>query len=150
MPDDHVIVKLDFLNAFNSLHRDAMLKAVADRVLTIYNFCHLSYSQPSILKFNNHRIMSEEGPQQRYPVGCLHFCNKIHPLLSQMKADLVEGYMDDNTLGGTRNEERRRRHKDPIRGRGIGPAAKRKKVRANPTQLHKCRACVPRRRHYDA
>ena len=25
MPDDQVIVKLDFTNAFNSLHRDAML-----------------------------------------------------------------------------------------------------------------------------
>ena len=64
MPDDLVIVKLDFLNAFNSLHRDAMLKAVADCVPSIYKFCHLSYNQPSILKFKNHRIMSEEGHQQ--------------------------------------------------------------------------------------
>ena len=67
MPDDHVIVKLDFSNAFNSLHRDAMLNAVADRIPSIYKFCHLSYSQPSVLKFNNHHIMSEEGPQQGDP-----------------------------------------------------------------------------------
>ena len=48
--------------------------------------------------------MSEEGPQQGDPLGGLPFCNTIHPLLSQMKADLVEGYMDDITLGGTRND----------------------------------------------
>ena len=31
MPADHCVVKLDFSNAFNSLHRDAMLDAVKDR-----------------------------------------------------------------------------------------------------------------------
>ena len=104
MPDDHVIVKLDFSNAFYNSHRDAMLKAVADRVSSIYKFYHLPYSQPSILKFNNHRIISEEGPQQGDPIGSLLVCNTIYPLLSQMKADLVEVYMDDITLGGTRND----------------------------------------------
>ena len=48
--------------------------------------------------------MSEEGPQQADPRGGLLFCNIIHPLLSQMKADLVEGYMDDIALGETRND----------------------------------------------
>ena len=81
MPDDHVIVKIDISNAFNSLHCDAMLKAVADRVPSIYKFCHLSYSQSSVLKFNNHRIMSEEGPQQGDPLRGLLFCNTIHPLI---------------------------------------------------------------------
>ena len=70
-----------------------MHKAVADRVPSIYKFCHLSYSQPTILKFNNHRNMSEDGPQQGNLLGGLLFCNTIHPLLSQMKADLVDGYM---------------------------------------------------------
>ena len=93
MPDDHVIVNLDFSNAINSLYRNAMLKAVADRVPSNYKFCHLPYSQPTILKFNNHRIMSEDGPQQRDLLGDLLFCHTIHPLLSQMKADLVDGYM---------------------------------------------------------
>ena len=30
MPDDHCVVKLDFSNAFNSLHRDVMLEAVLE------------------------------------------------------------------------------------------------------------------------
>src|SRR5688572_1227359 len=29
MPEDHIIVKLDFSNAFNALRRDSMLEAVA-------------------------------------------------------------------------------------------------------------------------
>ena len=83
MPDDQVIVKLDVINAFNSLHRDAMLEAISARVPAIYKFCHLAYNQPSILKFFEHRIMSAEGPQQGDPLGGLLFCNTIHPLLSR-------------------------------------------------------------------
>ena len=101
--DDQVIVKLDFTNAFNSLHRDAMLEAISVRVPAIYKFCHLAYNQPSILKFFEHRIMSAEGPQQDDPLGGLLFCNTIHPLLRSMNSNLVEGYMDDITLGGKSN-----------------------------------------------
>ena len=100
MPDDQVIVKLDFTKAFNSLHRDAMLEAVSARVPAIYKFCHLAYNPPSILKFFEHRIMSVEGPQQGDPLGGLLICNTIHPLFRRMNSNLVEGYMDDITLGG--------------------------------------------------
>ena len=79
MPDDQVIVKLDFTNAFNSQHHDARLEAVSARVLAIYKFCHLAYNQPSILKFFELRIMSEEGPQQGDPFGDLLICNTITP-----------------------------------------------------------------------
>ena len=44
LPDDHVIVKLYFSNAFNRLHRDVMLQSVADRAPSNYKFYHLSYS----------------------------------------------------------------------------------------------------------
>jgi len=36
MPDDHELVKLDFSNAFNSLHRHDMLLAVLNRVPELY------------------------------------------------------------------------------------------------------------------
>ena len=48
--------------------------------------------------------MSEEGPQHGDHLGGLLFCNTNQPLLNQMKADLVEDYMDDITLAGTRND----------------------------------------------
>ena len=79
MPDDQVIVKLDFINAFNSLHRDVMLEAVSARVPAIYKFCHLAYNQPSILKFFEYHIMSEEGLQKGDPLGGSRLRFTIHP-----------------------------------------------------------------------
>ena len=48
MPDDHVIAKLDFTNAFNCLHRDVMLEAILRHVPEIYAFGHLSYSNSAL------------------------------------------------------------------------------------------------------
>ena len=52
MPDDYVVAKLYFKNAFNSLHRDAMLQAIHTHVPEIYSFCHLAYYFDSILFLN--------------------------------------------------------------------------------------------------
>src|SRR5207248_10878210 len=58
---DCIMAKLDFCNAFNSLHRDAMLESVSACAPEIYRFCHLSYSTPSVLKFGQRAIFSQEG-----------------------------------------------------------------------------------------
>ena len=42
MPDDYVIVKLDFTDAYNSLRRDAVLETVADKMPELYPFTHSS------------------------------------------------------------------------------------------------------------
>ncbi|HSN23888.1 MAG TPA: hypothetical protein VLS45_06925, partial [Methylomicrobium sp.] len=42
-----VVVKLDFSNAFNSIHRDTMLEAVHRKIPEIYRYIHLSYGSPS-------------------------------------------------------------------------------------------------------
>ena len=72
MPADYCVVKLDFSNAFNNLHRDVMLKAVLENVPGIYKFCHLSYNKPSELVYSGHTIHSREGPQQGDPLGPFH------------------------------------------------------------------------------
>ena len=100
MPSGHAIVKLDIVNAFNSLHRDAMLVSVTASCPEIYRFCHLSYSKSSILKFGNRSVLSQEGPQQGDPLGPLLFCLTIHPVLSSLSSELAVGYLDDITLGG--------------------------------------------------
>jgi hypothetical protein len=100
MPDEYVVAKLDFSNAFNCVHRDIMLKAVADRLPHLYQFCHLAYSQPSVLQYGCHTIMSEEGAQQGDPLGPLLFCLAIQPLLKSMRSPLAFAYIDDVTVGG--------------------------------------------------
>ena len=100
MQDGFVVAKIDFSNAFNSLRRDLMLRTVLEAVPSIYRFCHLSYSQPSILKYETRTILSQEGPHQGDPLGPLLFCLSIHRDLVQLKSELVAGFMDDLTLGG--------------------------------------------------
>ena len=100
MPDNHVVVKLDFSNAFNCIQRDVVLQAIADTIHGIYQFCHLAYQQNSVLNFGQHAIYSQEGVQQGDPLGPLQFCLAVHPLLSSMTSSLNIGYMNDFTLGG--------------------------------------------------
>jgi len=44
MPKDNVLVKLDFSNAFNCLHRSDMLQSIADRVPELFPSCHAAYA----------------------------------------------------------------------------------------------------------
>ena len=49
MPDHHLLLKLDFRNAFNSLRRDKMLMAVRENALQLFPLVHSAYSAPSSL-----------------------------------------------------------------------------------------------------
>jgi len=100
LPPDHIVVKLDFSNAFNSLRRFDMLSTVHSRIPDLYSYCCSAYSPPSVLFYGSHTVLSQEGPQQGDPLGPLLFCNTIRPLLSSLKSDLKLGYLDDISLGG--------------------------------------------------
>ena len=77
-----------------------MLEAVYKTVPEIYKFCHMSYSQPTKLRYGSRSISSEEGTQQGDPLGPLLFCITIQPLLHMLRSELVEGYIDDIIIGG--------------------------------------------------
>ena len=98
MPNEFVIAKLDFTNASNNLRRNAMLEAVYKTVPKIYNFCHLSYSQPTKLRYESKSISSEKGTQQGDPLGLQLFCITTQPLLHMLHSELVVGYIDDITI----------------------------------------------------
>ena len=74
MSENQVLVKLDFRNAFNSIHRDALLECVASRLPELYQFCHLAYGNSTSLQFGSDLIQSAEGVQQGDPLGPLLFC----------------------------------------------------------------------------
>ena len=121
LPPDHIVVKLDFSNAFNSLHRFDMLSAVHSRIPDLYSYCCSAYSQPSVLFYGSHTVLSQEGPQQGDPLGPLLFCNTIHPLLSSLKSDLKLGYMDDVSLGGPVDRVKVKVKFSHTRYRALGP-----------------------------
>jgi len=81
---DHVMAKLDFSNAFYSIHRREMLFSVYNRVPELYAHCRSAYSHSSCLYFGPYIVLSEEGAQQGDPIGLLLFCNTIHPVLSSL------------------------------------------------------------------
>jgi len=64
LPSDHVSVKLDFSNVFNSLHWSDMLRSVADRIPDLYVFCYFAYYHSSVLFHGPYLVFSQEGPQQ--------------------------------------------------------------------------------------
>jgi len=95
-----VFVKLDFSNAFNSLHWRDMLFAVADKIPELYSLVFSAYSSPSVLHFNGAHILSADGVQQGDPLGPLLFCLSIQPLLENLHSEVVFSYLDDVSLGG--------------------------------------------------
>ena len=101
MPNEFFVAKLDFTNAFNNLGRDSVLETVYKTVPEIFKFCHLSYSQPTKLRYGSRSISSEEGTQQGDPLGPLLFCITLQPLLHMLRSELVVGYIDYITIGGS-------------------------------------------------
>ena len=77
MTDKEVVVKLDFSNAFNSLHRSDMLQAIRDRAPELFLYCHSAYAQPSLLFYGSDIVMSQEGTQQGDLLGPLLFSNTL-------------------------------------------------------------------------
>ena len=100
MPTGYALVKLDFRNAFNNVHRSDMLQAVKERLPGLFSYCYSAYGSPSYLFHGNLSLLSQEGTQQGDPLGPLLFSNTIHPLITSLKAVLNVGYLDDVTLGG--------------------------------------------------
>ena len=101
LPNDHLLLKLDFKNAFNCLRRDRMLTVVGEKVPELLPLVHSAYSSPSHLFIGNEIIQSSEGVQQGDPLGPLLFCLTIHSIVSQLRSELWIFYMDDGTLGGS-------------------------------------------------
>ena len=100
LPSDHLLLKLDFKNAFNCLCRDRMLTVVGEKVPELLPLVHSAYSSPSHLFSGNEIIRSSEGVQQGNPLGPLLFYLTIQSIVSQLRSELRIFYMDDGTLGG--------------------------------------------------
>lgn len=76
-----VFLKIDYMNAFNSIERDIMLSMVREKVPELYSFLWQSYRHPSYLYFGNEHISSQVCAQQGDPAGPLLFSLAIHSLI---------------------------------------------------------------------
>ena len=91
--DDHLLLNLDFKNAFNYLRRDKMLEVVGESTPDLYAFVYSAYAKPSSLFCGNSVLLSEEGVQQGDPFGPLLFCLTIHPMVMQLRSKLRMFYI---------------------------------------------------------
>ena len=74
LTNNHVFVKLDFTNAFNSVRRDAILTTVAEKMPELYRFsCDSLDCNPQLI-FGENIIISAKGLQQGDPLSGLQFC----------------------------------------------------------------------------
>ena len=105
----HVAVQLDWKNAFNSLDRTAMVKAVAERAPSLSRFVRWAYARPSPLLVGyepgEQRVLfSQTGTRQGDPLspfcfaatlqGVLEKLQRLHPQVT------IIAYADDTFLLG--------------------------------------------------
>jgi len=80
LPQDHVLVKLDFTNAFNSIHRRDMLHSVYNRFPELYAYCQSAYGKTSPM-FLGHMSFHPRRVHNRATRRGLLFCNTMHPVV---------------------------------------------------------------------
>ena len=99
--DHKVIVKLDMMNAFNSVRRDHVLQTCLDRTPEIAKLAFLAYSKPSSVIASGHSITSSTGIQQGDPIGPLLFALTVDQIANGIDSELNVWYLDDATIGGS-------------------------------------------------
>ena len=99
-PDNHVLAKLDFVNAFNSVRRTTIFEFTAQNMPELYKFNLASHSCDAKLMFGAHIVLSRDDSQQGDPLSTVEFCDAIHTTLQNCEARTKLGYMVDVNLEG--------------------------------------------------
>ena len=103
------MLKVDFSNAFNIVHRSKMLVQVYEKLPGLYRWVEYCYSHPACLFFGTITLQSMAGVQQGDPLGPLLFSLVLHPLALKIQREfpdlnLCVWYLDDGTVIGDVND----------------------------------------------
>ena len=99
--DHKIIVKLDMMNAINSVRHDHVLQTCLDRTPEIAKLSFLAYSKPWSVIASGHSITSSTGVQQGDPIGPLLFAHAVDQIANGVASELNVWYLDDATIGGS-------------------------------------------------
>jgi hypothetical protein len=104
---NHVLLQLDFKNAFNSAKRRALLQAIADHCPWFLPYALACYARPgSLFADGGFTVLSAEGVHQGDPCGPLFFALCILALtknLACVPGCWSQWYLDDGYLVGPRD-----------------------------------------------
>ena len=105
VPADHALVLLDFSNAFNTLDRSAMLRAIALRCPHFLPYARFCYEQPTPLFRASGHIESRKGTQQGDVCGPLFFAVTLQAVALEVAntpgTTLASYYLDDGAQAGS-------------------------------------------------
>ena len=101
--NDHVLLKLDFRNAFNEVSRQTVLDIVQAHFPALARWATWCYQHPSSLYFGGRMVIPlAAGVEQGDLLGPLLFAAAIQPLAEQLQASMPFSvfYLDDGVLAG--------------------------------------------------
>ena len=96
--ENHVLLKIDLENAFNSVRRDCILEAIDCNVPAAFPYTLSAYGAESFLFYGERQIMSALGAQQGDPEGPALFSDTINQIIQQVQTELNLWYLDDGNL----------------------------------------------------
>ena len=98
LPSGHVVIKLDFSNAFNCIRWDLILDSIAANISEIYRLVYCAYLCEPVLSFGGHEVLSSKGAQQGDPYGLWSSVRQFIQFLLKLYSTVKMGFMDDVTL----------------------------------------------------
>ena len=103
--DDWVVLTLDMSNAFNTIHREAILRSCAKRMPAAYNWLRFCYQGHSPLFCQGQLLLSSQsGTHQGDTCGPLGFVLGLEEALEAAGGSQLDWecwYLDDGTIVGT-------------------------------------------------
>eukprot|EP00759_Apiculatamorpha_spiralis_P008116 PhF_6_TR15074/c2_g1_i1/m.23702 len=110
-----VLFKVDLKNAYNSISRRAVLRALEKWAPNLVPWFWTTYGPLSRLRYGTYVVNSEEGVQQGDPLGPLFFALGIHAMVLRIAAevphlDIHKWYLDDGVIAGSLDDVHKALH----------------------------------------